>query len=170
MLFGHNAWDAVTTDGFETNAPISDGIQAPAMVNGMPIYVITEMDQPINGRKYKIDFSNAGLGTQSRVELTVEDAKASAANPPASWNLPSGYWLDKTEPYSRPDDHDDGTTADVDDDVDDAADDGSETGTDTTGETTGQTSASKFPTKLAAIGGIVVIGGLAATKMRKRGV
>ena len=31
-------------------------------------------------------------------------------------------------------------------------------------------SKSKFPTKLVAIGGIILIGGLAATKMRKRGV
>lgn len=169
MLFGHNAWDAVTTDGFETNAPISDDIQAPAKVNGMPIYVITELDQPINGRKYQIDFSNAGLGTKTRAELSVASAKASATNPPGAFGVPSGYWLDKTEPYSGPEDTDDGTTADTDEDIDDAADDGSEAGTDISPKVD-QPSASKFPTKLVAIGGIVVIGGLAATKMRKRGV
>jgi len=167
MLFGHNTWDAVTTDGFETNAPISDGIQAPAMVDGMPIYVITEMDQPINGRNYKIDYANAGLGAKSRVELTVESAKASAANPPAAFGVPSGYWLDKTEPYSGPEDDDDGTTADVDDDVDDAADDGSGDGD--TDVTAVAPAGSAFPTKYAAIGGIALIGALAVTKMRKRG-
>jgi hypothetical protein len=167
MLFGHNAWDAVTTDGFETNAPISEGIQAPAMVNGMPIYVITELDQPVNGRKYLIDFANAGLGAKSRAELTVESAKASAANPPASFGVPSGYWLDKTEPYSGPEDTDDGTTTDVDEDVDDAADDGSDdAGNGTAATTTG--SAAGSTAKYAAIGGIALIGVLAVTKMGKR--
>lgn len=165
MLFGHNAWDAVTTDGYETNAPIADGIQAPAMVDGMPIYVITEMDKEINGRKYLIDYANAGLGPASRAEVSVESAKASAANPPAAFGVPSGYWLDKTEPYSGPEDTDDGTTADVDEDVDDAADDGSDAGNGavaTTGSAAGAT------TKYAAIGGIALIGVLAITKMGKK--
>lgn len=166
MLFGHNNWDAVTTDGFETNAPISEGIAAPNMVNGMPIYVITELDTPINGRKYLIDFANAGKGPKSRAELTVESAKASAKNPAAAFGVPSGYWLDKTEPYSGPEETDDGTTADVDPDVDDAADDGSETADEIGGSS--NTSSSGSGIKYAAIGGIALIGVLAITKMRKK--
>lgn len=181
MLFGHNTWDAVTTEGFETNAPISEGITAPEMVSGMPIYVITEMDNEINGRKYLIDFSNAGTGPKSRAEISVASAKASAKNPPAAFGVPSGYWLDTTNPVEyTPDDSatDDGTTADVDEDIDDASDDGSEDGADVTTqsstatavstEPSATTSGSKFPTKLLAIGGIVAIGGVAAMKMRKK--
>jgi hypothetical protein len=185
MLFGHNTWDAVTTEGFETNAPISDGITAPKVVSSgahsMPIYVITEMDNEINGRKYMIDFSNAGKGPKSRAEISVASAKASAKNPPAGFGVPSGYWLDTTNPVEyTPDDSatDDGTTADVDEDIDDASDDGSEddsdnttqssTGTAVSTEPSATTSGSKFPTKLLAIGGIVAIGGVAAMKMRKK--
>lgn len=167
MLFGHNNWDAVTADGFETNAPISDGIQPPAKVDGMPIYAITELDQPINGRAYLIDYANAGLGAKSRAELSVASAKASAANPPAGFGVPSGYWVDKTEPYSGPEDTDDGTTADTDEDIDDAADDGSD---DVTGKGEALAGGTGSATKYAAIGGIALIGVLAITKMRKRGV
>ncbi len=162
MLFGHNNWDAVTADGFETNAPISDGIQPPANVDGMPIYVITELDQPINGRAYLIDYANAGLGAKSRAELSVASAKASATNPAAAFGVPSGYWVDKTEPYSGPEDTDDGTTADTDEDIDDAADDGSDDAGNGAVATTGSA------TKYAAIGGIALIGVLAITKMGKR--
>lgn len=164
MLFGHNNWDAVTTDGFETNAPISSDIEAPTNVSGMPIYVITELDTPINGRKYLIDFANAGLGAKSRAELSVASAKASATNPPSAFGVPSGYWLDETQPYSGPEETDEGTTTGDEIDDSDDSDDGSEVISPVPESNSGSA------TKYAAIGGIALIGVLAITKMGKRKV
>ena len=143
MLFGHNAWDAATTNVRSAEPDLTKVVDYP-------------------GQDYFTRFSVTDLG------ITPENTLLGKYDKGFHFTVAPERQVEVR--ISGPDDHDDGTTADVDDDVDDAADDGSETGTDTTGETTGQTSASKFPTKLAAIGGIVVIGGLAATKMRKRGV
>ena len=106
MLFGHGSWNTFHADtnqvfkaptkyrqprnGEKTNAPRN------CAGGDKPTYTIYKLPQEINGRKYGIDFTEGGKGRKTRAELSLASAKASAANPPASWGLPSGYWIDLT--------------------------------------------------------------------------
>ena len=110
MAFGHGVFDrsgfstlfrteSSKLDGWPSPDPkYADDTNAPTDGSSLtkPVYTIYKRFQPINNRYYVIDYTAHDGTTKSRLEDSLASAKSSAANPPAGFEVPSGYWIDLT--------------------------------------------------------------------------
>ena len=188
MLFGHSTWDAVTTnvraaepdltavmdypgqDYFDKFSVTDLGITPESTLKGSSDkgfhFVVAperQVDVHISGPGAGASKIRATLGPGDSIKRSGVDDKTIVKIGGVEQVYPgenSTYYINFTNPLTV-----DPTGTDGDTDAGDA-----DVTTQTETVTTVAPSESKFPVKLLAIGGIVVIGGLAATKMRKRGV
>jgi len=196
MLFGHSTWDAVTTNVRAAEPDLTKVVDYPGQ-DYFDKFSVTDLgitpENTLLGkydkgfhfvvapeRQVEVHISGPGAGP-SKIKATLgpgDSIRRSGVDDKTIVKVggveqvypgeDKTYYINFVNPMTVEPTGTDGET-----DADDT-DDGSEDGTDVTTQTETVTavapSESKFPTKLLAIGGIVAIGGIAAMKMRKRGV
>lgn len=104
MTFGHGVFDSFGADSIIFNAAPTSWRQpsagartnAPSNCGGgdKPTYTIYQRTSKINGKDWIIDYTEHDGTHKSRLEGSLASAKASAANPPGGFQVPSGYWID----------------------------------------------------------------------------
>lgn len=198
MLFGHSTWDAVTTnvraaepdltavmdypgqDYFDKFSVTDLGITPENTLKGysdkgfhFKIAPERQVDVHISGPGAGASKIKTTLGPGDEIYRSGVDDKTHVKIGGVEQVFPGEnetYYINFTNPLTVEPTGTDGDTGagDVDDGTDDTG-----TGTDVTTQTDTATAVTEetkfeFPTKLAAIGGIILIGGFAATKMRKK--
>lgn len=196
MLFGHSTWDAVTTNVRAAEPDLTKVVDYPGQ-DYFDKFSVTDLgitpENTLLGKRDKgfhftvaperqveVHISGPGAGA-SKIKATLgpgDEIKRSGVDDKTIVKVggveqvypgeDATYYINFVNPMTvEPTGTDGETDAD---DTDDGSDDDTGVTTQTETVTAVETSESKFPTKLAAIGGIILIGGFAVTKMRKRGV
>ncbi len=196
MLFGHSTWDAVTTNVRAAEPDLTAVMDYPGQ-DYFDKFSVTDLgitpESTLKGysdkgfhfvvapeRQVDVHISGPGAGP-SKIKATLgagDSIRRDGTNDKTIVKIggveqvypgeDSTYYINFVNPLTVEPTGTDGDTGAG--DTDDGSDDDTEVTATATDVTKVDDAKSGLTTKLAVVGGIIIIGGIAATKMRKRGV